>query len=196
MSLPLRYASANLLIGPGGEAAALYRARPFPYPLASAAQKWGLLGRLERFAQLAGADFSLWRVCRAYPAERYPDELAGAADPRHADAEGWGRYLRGHAARLAQLEAHLPETYVAVSLGAPPKGRLGSLDRARRRLEEIAGVGAPRPISGAELESLRDAEEKAYGRLGALAGLRRAEHRRAAVAARPRRPPRDRRAAS
>lgn len=174
MSLPLRYASANLLIGPGGEAAALYRARSFPYPLASAAQKWALLGRLERFAQLVGADFSLWRVCRAYPAERYPDELAEMADPQHADVEGWGRYLRGHAARLEALEAHLPETYVAISLGGPPKGRLASVDRARRRLEEIAGVGAPRPLSGSELESLRLAEQKTFERLGLLAGLRRA----------------------
>lgn len=174
MSFPLRYASANVLIGPGGEAAALYRARPFPYPLASGAQKWGLLGRLERFAQLIGADFSLWRVCRAYPAERYAQDLAGEADPQHADAEGWRRYLDGQAARLAELDAHLPEMYVAVSLSAPPKGRLGSLDRARRRLEEIAGVGAPRPISGAELESLRLAEQKAFDRLGALGALRRA----------------------
>ncbi len=171
---PLRYASGNLLIGPGGEAAALYRAAPVPYPFASAAEKWGLLARLERFAHLVGADFSLWRVQRAYPAERYVAELEGGADPEHADSEGWRRYLRGHEERLAGLDSHLPEVYLAVSLSAAAKGHRRSLDRARRRLEELAGVGAPRPIPRAELEALRVAEERAFGRLGAVAGLRRA----------------------
>ena len=35
---------------------------------------------------------------RAYPAERYAPELADLADERHADAEGWQRYLEGHQA--------------------------------------------------------------------------------------------------
>ncbi|MET0558895.1 MAG: ATP-binding protein [Solirubrobacterales bacterium] len=175
MSLfPLRYASANLLFGPGGEAAALYRAAPVPYPFATVAEKWALLARLERFAHLVGADFSLWRVQRTYPAERYAAELEGSADPAHADAEGWRRYLRGHAAHIAGHNSHLPEVYVAVSLRAPEKGRRRTLDRARRRLEEVAGVGAPRPISKGEMESLRAAESRAFSRLAAVAGLRRA----------------------
>ena len=75
---PLRYARRNVLIGPGGEAAALYRADTIAYPFLLPAEKWALLRRLERFAHLAAADFSIWRVQRAYPAERYaPDRLWG-----------------------------------------------------------------------------------------------------------------------
>lgn len=176
MRFPLRYARRNILIGPGGEAAALYRAEPASYPFLPAAEKWGLLHRLERFAHLAGADFSLWRVQRAFPAERYPDELAGLADSRHADAKGWRRYLEGHRGRLHELDSHVPEVFVAVSLveaGGGP-GALRSFGRARRRVEELAGVGAPRPISGAELEALAGAEQRAFERLGAAIALRRA----------------------
>lgn len=171
---PLRYARRNVLLGPGGEAAALYRAEPVSYPFAPLAEKWGLLRRLERFGHLVGADFSIWRVQRAYPAGRYASGLAGAADPVHADREAWRRYLEGHTSRLAELEPSLPEVYVAVSLGERRKGGLRSLDRARRRVEEIAGVGAPRPIPRGELEELAAAERRCFERLAGILGLRRA----------------------
>ncbi len=171
---PLRYARRNVLLGPGGEAAALYRAEPVSYPFLPVGEKWALLHRLERFGHLVGADFSVWRVQRSYPAECYVAELEGAADAGHADAEGWRRFLEGHAARLAELDSHLPEIYVSVSLREPPKGHLRSLDRARRRVEELTGVGGPRPISGAELAGLADAEERTFQRLAGVVGLRRA----------------------
>ena len=174
---PLRYARRNVLIGPGGDAAALYRAETVSYPFLPAAEKWGLLGRVERFGHLIGADFSIWRVPRAYPAGRYAGELAGAPDARHADPEAWRAYLRGHEARLAELGSSVPEVYLAVSLGGRRKGGLRSLDRARRRLEEMAGVGAARPISGAELSELAAAEQRCFERLSALLGLRRAKTR-------------------
>lgn len=171
---PLRYARRNVLIGPGGEAAALYRAAPVSYPFLPVAEKWALLHRLERFGHLVGADFSLWRVQRSYPAERYAAELADAADERHVDRGGWERYLTGHQDRLGELQSHLPEIYIAVALQEPVKGHLRALDKARRRVEEIAGVGGPRPISGAELAALASAEERTFQRLGAVVGLRRA----------------------
>ncbi len=171
---PLRYARQNVLIGPGGEAAALYRAEPVSYPFLPVAEKWALLHRIERFGHLVGADFSLWRVQRSYPAERYGAELAGAVDARHADAGEWQRYLQGHRRRLAELDSHLTEVYLAVSLREPAKGHLRALDRARRRVEELAGVGGPRPISGAELQALAAAEERTFQRLGGVLGLRRA----------------------
>jgi len=171
---PLRYARRNVLIGPGGQAAALYRVQTASYPFAPLAEKWALLHRLERFAHLVGADFSIWRVNRAYPAERYAEGLEGRADPRHADAKAWRHYLEGHQDRLAELDPSLPEAYLAVCLGERPKGTLRSLDRARRRVEELAGVGAPRPISRNELEELAGAERRCFERLGALLGLRRA----------------------
>jgi len=61
-----------------------------------------------------------------------------------------------------------------VALQEPVKGHLRALDKARRRVEEIAGVGGPRPISGAELAALASAEERTFQRLGAVVGLRRA----------------------
>jgi hypothetical protein len=171
---PLRYARRNVLIGPRGEAAALYRAQPVSYPFAPLAEKWSLLRRIERFGHLVGADFSIWRVQRAYPADRYAGSLAAGADPEHCDPESWRRYLDGHAARLAELEPSLPEVYVAVCLGEPRRGSLRSLDRARRRLEEIAGAGAPRPISRGELEELATEERRCFERLSPILGLRRA----------------------
>jgi hypothetical protein len=176
---PLRYARRNILIGPGGEAAALYRAETVAYPFLPSAQKWALLGRLERFAHLAGADFAIWRVQRSYPADRYPDELAGLLDQDHGDPEGWRRYLEGHRERLRGLGSHIPEVYVAVSLseaGDGPKA-LRTFGRVRRRAEELAGVGGPRPISGSELGALAAIEQRTFDRLSGAIALQRASTR-------------------
>jgi hypothetical protein len=171
---PLRYGRRNLLIGGGGEAAALYRVPPVSYPFLPAAEKWAVLGRLERFAHLVGADFSLWRVERSYPAERYATELRETADVDYADLVGWERYIDAHGERLDRLDSHLSEVYLAVSLATPARGAFRSLDGARRRIEEMAGVGAPAPIAGAELESLAAAEERVFQRLAGTLGIRRA----------------------
>ena len=178
-AFPLRYARRNILIGPGGEAAALYRADTTAYPFLPTSEKWALLFRLERFAHLAGADFSLWRVQRAYPAERYPQELADLLDAEHGDPERWRCYLDGHEARLRELGSHLPEVYVAVSLAEAEggSGMLRSFARVRRRVEELAGVGGPRPISGAELEALAAAEQHTFDRISGAIALQRASTR-------------------
>ena len=176
---PLRFARRNILIGPDGEAAALYRADTVAYPFLPTSQKWALLHRLERFAHLAGADFAIWRVQRSYPAERYQAELAGLLDRDHGDSESWRRYLDGHEARLRDLGSHIPEVYVAVSLteaGDGPKA-LRSFGRVRRRVEELAGVGGPRPISGAELEALAGVEQRTFERLSGAIALQRASTR-------------------
>jgi hypothetical protein len=176
---PLRYVRRNILVGPTGEAAALYRADTVAYPFLPTSQKWALLHRLERFAHLAGADFTLWRVQRSFPAERYPAELADLLDADHGDPEGWRRYLEGHEARLADLGSHVPEVYVAVSLTQDSDGpkALRSFSRVRRRVEELAGVGGPRPISGAELEALAQVEQRTFDRLSGAIALQRASTR-------------------
>jgi hypothetical protein len=175
-AFPLRYARRNILVGPGGEAAALYRAETTAYPFLPTSEKWALLFRLERFAHLAAADFSLWRVQRAYPAHRYQHELADLLDAEHGDPERWHRYLQGHEARLRQLASYVPEVYVAVSLAEAEGGpsALRSFGRVRRRVEELAGVGGPRPISGAELEALAVAEQRTFDRLSGAIALERA----------------------
>ncbi|OJU79679.1 MAG: hypothetical protein BGO11_18455 [Solirubrobacterales bacterium 70-9] len=173
---PLRYARANVLIGPGGEAASLYRVESRSYPFLSIADKWGLLNRLERLISVVGADLSIYRIARPYPAERYAAELAWLADREHADRGRWRAYLEGQQERLASLDSHLPEIYLAISLteGRRGGGAFRSLGRARRRLEDLAGVGAASPISGAELQTLAEAERRAFGRAASVVELRRA----------------------
>ncbi|HEY5332175.1 MAG TPA: ATP-binding protein [Solirubrobacterales bacterium] len=173
---PLRYARANVLVGPGGEAAALYRLPTVSYPWLPASEKWALLHRLESLFGLLGADLSIWRVARSYPADRYPRELAGLADPRHADEERWCSYLVAQEQQLAGLDSHLPEVYLAVSLteGRRAGGPLHSIGRARRRLEEVAGVAAPSPIAASELRALAEAERRTFERAASVLDLRRA----------------------
>jgi hypothetical protein len=176
---PLRYARRNILIGPDGEASALYRAEGVAYPFLPTSQKWALLHRLERFAHLAGTDFALWRVARSFPAERYAEDLAGLLDPEHGDPEAWQRYLSGHEDRLRELGSQVPEVYVAISLSESEDGpgALRSFDRVRRRVEELAGIGGPRPISGAELEALAAIEQRTFDRLSGAVALQRASTR-------------------
>jgi hypothetical protein len=173
---PLRYARSNVLIGPGGEAAALYQVEPRSYPFLPVAEKWALLHRLERLIAVVGADLSIWRIARPYPAETYAAELTWMADPGHADGERWQCYLEGHRRRLASLDSHLPEVYLAISLteGRRGGGAMRSVGRARRRLEDLAGVGAASPIPTSELRSLAEAERRTFGRAASVIELRRA----------------------
>lgn len=180
--LPLRYAYRNLLLGHSGEAAALYRVGCVDYPFLPSADKWTLLRRTERLAQVIGADFSLWRVQRRqHSPGRYGSELDELADGRSADPAGLRRFQDGHERALASLDAYAPETYVAVALterqDGAASGFLRSVDKARRRLEALAGVEAARPISGKELESLIGAERRMFDRLATILELRRASTR-------------------
>lgn len=172
---PLRYARANVLIGPGGEAAALYRVETSSYPYRPVAEKWALLHRIERLIAVVGADISIWRIARSYPSERYAAELAWLADPAHADEERWRAYLEDQQRRLADLDAHVPEVFLAISLteGRRSGGPLRSFDRARRRLEDLAGVGTPIPFTAAELRTLAEAERRAFDRASSVVSLRR-----------------------
>ncbi|HEX4304823.1 MAG TPA: ATP-binding protein [Solirubrobacterales bacterium] len=173
---PLRYARANVLLGPGGEAAALYRVETLSYPYLPIADKWALLHRIERLIAVVGADLSIWRIARSYPDERYAAELRWLADPGHADEGRWRAFLEDQQKRLADLDSHVPEVFLAISLteGRRAGGALRSLDRARRRLEDLAGVGAPRPISAGELRTLAEAERRAFDRAASVLSLRRA----------------------
>jgi hypothetical protein len=179
VSFPLRYAKGNVLVGRGGEAAGLYRLAMTSYPYLPTGEKWALQRRLQRLAHSISADFSLWRVNRAYPAERYVKHTAGLLDDRHQDPEAWQAFLAGHQERLRELGSHIPEVYLAVSLaGGTPTG-MGSglvrgLDRVRRRVEELAGIGAAAPISGGELSELATREQRVYERLNGVIPTRRA----------------------
>jgi len=157
-AFPLRYAHANILFGRGDERAALFSLETISYPFRTDRDKIAELKRLAQFAFAIEADFSLWRVCRAYPAERYLEQAAGLLDERHQSRARWTDYLTGHEHHLAALESYVPEVYVAISLRAGAPSRLGgnllrSWDRTRRRLEDLLGVGAPQPVGSGELDA-------------------------------------------
>lgn len=177
--LPLRYAHRNVLLGCGGDAAALYRLGMSAYPFLPAEGKWVLARRLQRLAHTVAADFSVWRVNRAYSAERYVEHTGGGLDVRHQDSEAWRGFLSGHEQRLRDLGSHIPEVYLAVSLAAGTDARIGSgllrgVDRVRRRVEEMAGIGGESPILASDLAVLVTREQRVYERLSAVIRARRA----------------------
>jgi hypothetical protein len=175
----LRYAHGNVLIGRGEDSAGLYRLSMTSYPYLARGGKWGLQRRLQRLAHTVGADFSLWRVNRAFPAEEYVQRATGLLDDRHQDLEAWQEYLRGHEARLCELGSHMPEVYLAVSLAANRSvgvgsGLVRSVDRVRRRVEELAGIGGASPISGSELSEVTTREQRVFERVNSVIRARRA----------------------
>jgi hypothetical protein len=175
---PLRYVHQNILVGHGDARAALFRVETVSYPFLATAEKRAWLRRLARFAFAVEADFSLWRVCRAYPAERYVQQAEALLDARGQSAAAWRAYLHGHEAHVRRLESFTPEVYAAVSLAAEPPSRLlRGADRARRRVEELFGVGRVPPIAAAEIEALIVAEERAFRRAEACLPVRRATTR-------------------
>ena len=194
MSFPLRYAKGNVLLGRGGEAAGLYRLAMTSYPYLPTGEKWSLQRRLQRLAHTIGADFSLWRVQRAYPAERYVQHTAGLLDERHQQPAAWEAFLAGHGSGCMSSASHIPEVYLAVSLagGAPAgvgSGLVRGVDRVRRRVEELAGIGAASPISGRRALRTRHARAARVRAAERRACRAAREDRRASMAAAPRRLP-------
>ena len=159
------------------------------YPFKAVADKWVEMRRLERLAITIGADFSLWRVQRAYPADRYIAQVDELLDDRHQDPADWHAYLAGHVERLTSMASHVPELYLAVSVKDAAPSRFGgglvrATDRIRRRVEDLAGIGEPQPVSHSELVALATSEQEVYDRLLTIYGVSHAsDDERAAVAA-------------
>jgi AAA-like domain len=179
MRFPIRHAHANVLLGPAGETAALYRLGMVSYPFSPVAGKWALQRRLERLAHTIGANFSLWRVNRAYPAEGYVEHTFGLLDGRHQHPQVWRAFLDGHRERLRELDSHVPECYLAISLDRRTPAGFGTgllrvSDRILGRLESVLGVGTGAPIAAARLRELEASEQRLYERLSGVIGLRRA----------------------
>jgi hypothetical protein len=194
---PLRYAHQNILVGHGSARAALFRLDTVSYPFLAAADKREWLTRLARFAFSVEADFSLWRVCRAYPADRYLEQAQALLDERSQSAAAFRSYLHGHEAHLRELRSFVPEVYFAVSLGPErQRGVVRGADRIRRRVEGLFGVAGAVPIAAAEIEALVVAEERAFRRVEACLPLRRASSRELQWLAAPGRLSRCRRAAA
>src|SRR3954465_14292487 len=110
---PLRYAHQNILVGHGDARAAVFRVDTVSYPFLAAADKREWLRRLARFAFSVEADVSLYRVCRAYPAERYTEQAEQLLDARGRSPAAWRSYLHAHEAHLRQLRSFVPEVSLA-----------------------------------------------------------------------------------
>jgi hypothetical protein len=169
----LRHARANLLLGPGGEAAALYRLNGTNYPLLSVAEKWQVARRMEQLAHHVRADFSVWRVWRGLSSDRYT--------PTGPRTEGFHALLASHRSAIDRLDARRPEIYLSVAIddttgGGFAQALLGAADRARDRLTALTRTGATAPLTSGELERLATAERQVYERL-TVVGLRRATTR-------------------
>jgi len=175
----LRFAHGNVLVGRRDDRAALYRLAMTAYPYLPNGGKWALQRRLQRLAHSLAADFSLWRVNRAFAAEEYVAQTYGLLDDRHQDPRAWQRFLEGHEQRLRELGSHSPEVYLAVSLAGRKPDGLGSgllrtVDRVRRQVEDVAGIGAGAPISGSELSELATREQRIFERVSGVIHARRA----------------------
>ena len=90
--------------------------------------------------------------------------------------------MRATARGSLDLDSHVLEVYLAVSLsqGAPVgfgAGLVRGVDRARRRVEELAGIGTASPISRGELEGPPASEQRIFERLSAVLAIQRASTR-------------------
>ena len=143
---PLRYVHQNMLVGHGDARAALFRVETVSYPfmaargqarVAAAAGAVGVRGG-GRLLAVAGAP-------RLSGASATSSRRTALLDARRQSAEAWRAYLQGHEAHLRELRSFAPEVYLAVSLrgraSALGAGVLRACDRARRRVEELFGVG-------------------------------------------------------
>jgi hypothetical protein len=176
---PVRLVHGNLMFGPREQVAALYRLSMVSYPFLPTGDKWALAGRLERLAQTIAADFSVWRITRAYPAEEYVSSTRGLLDPRHQQPAAWDAFLEGHRQRLAELEGRVAEVYLAVSLVPPQSSRLGTgvlraSDRLRDRVESATRMAGRAPLPASVVGRARLAERRLFERLATVVALRRA----------------------
>jgi hypothetical protein len=134
---------------------------------------------LQRLAETVAADFSLWRVTRAYPVHRYLERTEGLLDERHQDKRAWLDFLKAHEQRLCELGSHVPEVYLAVSLGENTPSGFGaglvqSADRLRRRVEELAGITNACLLPASQLEELSSIEGRVFQRVRGVVSARRA----------------------
>ena len=150
---PFRAVYRNILIGE--RAAAVYRLDTTSYEFLAGQGKVRLHSQLAWFAYSVEADFSLWRVTRAYPAAQYVAEARELVDERWQDPAAWEAYLDRHAEHIAEMRSFDTEVYLAIAL--PDHRRPWELRTPRR-----------------DATSLADAEQTVFSNLTEHLGARRA----------------------
>ena len=146
--LPVRYVHQNILVGHGEARAALFRVATISYPFMAGARQARVAAAAGALRVLGGG--RLLAVARQPRLPRRALRRAGArgCSTRAIRTRRRGAsYLAGHEAHLRRLRSFVPEVYLAVSLEPERPSQLGAgllrgLDRARRRVEELLGVGA------------------------------------------------------
>lgn len=156
VDLPTQAINGNLIFA-RDRVAGVYRLDTVNYGFLSTAEKKALHGRLATWAMKVEADFSIYRVCREYPADRYADETVDLIDERFADRGAWERLLAQQSERLRSMRSFTPEVYAAISL-----------QRASR---------LPWARPARELSLLRDADEETLETLLSHLGASRARTR-------------------
>jgi hypothetical protein len=116
-TLPIESIAENVIIA-RGNAAAVYRVDTMSFEFLSLVQKEQLHARLAWWILKAESDFSIYRVCREYPADAYVADSVNLIDERFADRTRWESLLESHAERIRSMRSFTPEVYIVVSLRA------------------------------------------------------------------------------
>lgn len=166
MRAPLRFATANLLFPRSlDEAWALYRLDTVSYEGLTDTDKLALLSTIASFAYRVNADFSIYRVSRAWSPADYEQRALALLDPRHGDAAGWAAHLAGHRRALSRRAIVRPEVYLAVRLPGHRAAAPGTPRELVATLRRAIGLGDPAAISEARLRELAAAEAAVHARL-------------------------------
>lgn len=115
VDLPVNAINGNLIFA-RDRAAGVYRVDTRNYGFLSKKEKLTLHQNIALWAMKAEADFSLYRVCREYPADRYVDDTVSMIDERFADRGAWEKMLAAQAEHMRSMRSFTPEVYAAVSL--------------------------------------------------------------------------------
>lgn len=143
--LPINAVNRNLIFA-RDQAAGVYRAASVNYGMLSEAEKRDLHGDLFWWMIEAEANFSIYRVCREYPADDYVRETVSMIDERYADRRGWEQMLERQAGHMRSMRSFAPEIYPVVSLA-----RQARIPWSRSQRD----AGAALDVSGEALERLR-----------------------------------------
>ena len=174
MTPPFRHLHRNIMLGHGDQHAAVYRLDTVSYPYLPEREQEATRDRLADFIYGIGVSFSLYRVCRAYPANNYVAQGKTLLDGRFADPARWRAFLTGHQERIAGLASFIPEVYLAVEL----RNRRPAGESVRARAgDALARARQHTLLLDRALRTLDEAEEHTLGTLGTQLPVRRATTR-------------------
>lgn len=151
--LPINAVNRNLIFA-RGSVSGVYRTASVNYGMLSKAEKQALQGDLFWWMVKAEASFSIYRVCREYPANDYVRDTVSMIDERYADRRDWEQMLERQAEHMRSMRSFVPEVYPVVSL--PQSMRL-PWNRSQRDVAALHDAGATARAHLTDCLSARDA---------------------------------------